>query len=318
MSVWTPIIAKFSSSGLKAVPDKEPIYRFAPSPNGRLHLGHAYSALLNQCLAETNGGSLLLRVENIDLIRCTTVLEQQMLDDLAWLGIKWSKEPLRQSDRLDIYREGLDRLASMGLVYPAFMTRSEIRRVAQDKSERGLEWPNDPDGTPLYPPNDRQLTEKERIVLIKAGRPYSLRLNMQKAVSRVREMGKGNLLWKEDGKGPKGETGLVKALPDEWGDIILAGKDAPATYHLACVLDDGLSGVTHIVRGRDLFWATSVHRVLQVLLGLPEPRYFHHDLVPGEDGKKLSKSRKDTSLAELRAAGVTPNGIRKMVGLDPI
>jgi glutamyl-Q tRNA(Asp) synthetase len=276
-------------------------FRFAPSPNGPLHLGHAYSALLNQALAKRAGGRLLLRIEDIDRERCRPQFEAAMIDDLAWLGIGWDAPPIRQSDRFDRYGEALDRLVAAGLVYPAFMSRAEIRAHATAVPA----WPVDPDGAPLYPGGDRDLAPAEAADRIAAGAPYAFRLRMDRAVARV-----GPLDWLEHG------AGRVAADPERWGDVILARRDAPTSYHLAVVVDDADSGVTEVVRGRDLFHATAVHRLLQALLDLPAPAYRHHRLILGPDGTKLSKSDGATGLAELRAAGLDPAAIRRLVGLD--
>lgn len=288
-----------------------PVLRFAPSPNGRLHLGHAYSALLNQKIARELGAKLFLRIEDTDLIRCTPLLEQRMLEDLDWLGFGWDGEPYRQSDHLENYKSAIDALREQNLTYPAFMSRKEVKEHIETETGQGKSWPSDPDGAPFYPDSDRLMSQVQRENLIKAGTPHSIRLDMAKAVNQVGR----RLFWEEAGEGPDGETGTVEADPMIWGDIVLSRKDSPASYHLASVVDDALMGVTHIVRGRDLFWSTAAHRLLQELFGYPALEYFHHDLVLDTDGRKLSKSRQDTSLSELRAAGATPHDIRKMVGL---
>ena len=289
-----------------------PVFRFAPSPNGRLHLGHAYSALINRRLADETGGRFLLRIEDTDTVRCTPVLEQRMLEDLAWLGIEWDDEPRRQSDHIETYLEAVSTLEEAGLVYPAFMSRSEIRAYIERHTAAGNSWPVDPDQAPHYPDHDRLLSDQERARLLAEGKSHALRLDMRSAIQHAGKQ----LVWDEGGSGPEGETGQVIAKPEVWGDVVLSRKDVPASYHLAVVIDDALQGVSDVVRGRDLFWSTSVHRLLQELLGLPVPRYLHHDLILDEDGSKLSKSRADTSLCELRTAGATPRDIRKMVGLD--
>ena len=288
-----------------------PVFRFAPSPNGRLHLGHAYSVLLNRKLADETGGRLLLRIEDTDIIRCTPVLEQRMLEDLDWLGIVWDEEPRRQSDHIDTYMEAISVLAEKGLVYPAFMSRGEVRAFIEAQTAQGVSWPTDPDNAPLYPDCDRLMNDADRRNLLDEGRPHALRLDLKEAIQTV---GK-KINWQEAGAGPDGQSGQIKADPEAWGDIILSRKDVPASYHLAVVVDDALQGITDVVRGRDLFFSTSVHRLLQELLGLPAPQYIHHDLILDDDGTKLSKSRRDTSLSDLRSAGATPDDIRKMVGL---
>ncbi|UWF66120.1 MULTISPECIES: tRNA glutamyl-Q(34) synthetase GluQRS [unclassified Brucella] len=288
-----------------------PVFRFAPSPNGQLHLGHAYSALLNANMAEKSGGRFLLRMEDIDTARCTPALEQGIYDDLRWLGLRWETPVRRQSEHFGEYRNALTKLADKGLVYPAFLSRSEVRKRISEACARGDGWPSDPDGTPLYPQDERNMSEKEQMEHIVSGAPYAWRLDMDKALAAAGEP----LFWNESGAGPDGETGRLAAHPAKWGDVVIARKDTPTSYHLSVVVDDALQGITHIVRGRDLFHATSVHRLLQKLLGLPEPLYHHHDLVLGEDGQKLSKSRKDTALASLREQGWTPADIRAKLGL---
>jgi glutamyl-Q tRNA(Asp) synthetase len=288
------------------------VFRFAPSPNGQLHLGHAYSALFNQKLAHKTDGKLLLRIEDIDLVRCTPALEKQMLEDLRWLGFRWDEEPIRQSDRIDVYDEALEKLDKLGLVYPAFMSRGEIKKFVTLMQQQGTNWPLDPDGAPHYPKTDRFLDEATKARYIKEGRAFSLRLDMSAALKFV----SNNLYWQETGLGPNGETGKVAANPAQWGDIVLSGKAAPASYHLASVVDDANSGITDIVRGKDLFWSTSVHRLLQELLGYEAPRYHHHALILDNNGQKLSKSNRDTSLLELRTNGFTLEKIGQMIGLN--
>ncbi len=283
-----------------------PVFRFAPSPNGRLHLGHAYSALLNARMARESGGRFLLRMEDIDTARCTPELEQGIYDDLRWLGLDWERPVRRQSEHFSDYRHALTQLAGRGLVYPAFLSRGELRARIEAAAACGESWPLDPDGAPLYPPDEREMTEEERLERMTSGAPYAWRLDMRKALEAVGEP----LSWSESGAGPEGETGRVAADPARWGDVVIARKDTPTSYHLSVVVDDALQGVTHVVRGRDLFHATSVHRLLQNLLGLREPLYLHHDLMLGEDGRKLSKSRHDTALESLRRQGLTADDIR--------
>ncbi len=293
-----------------------PVFRFAPSPNGYLHLGHALSALLNADLARAAGGRLLLRVEDIDGTRCRPEYEAAIFEDLAWLGLTWEQPVRRQSDHFDDYRAALARLDAMGLIYPSFESRAEIAAlVAEREAQDGKAWPRDPDGAPLYPGDAKSLSPAERARRIGAGEPYALRLDVAAALART-----GPLTWCETGQGPAGETGVIAAGPSAnpaiWGDVVLARKDSPASYHLAVTVDDAAQGVTDVVRGQDLFHATSVHRLLQALLGLPEPRYRHHRLILDADGRKLSKSTKATGLRELRAQGLTLAEIRRRVGLD--
>lgn len=284
-----------------------PVFRFAPSPNGYLHLGHALSALLNFDLARAAGGRFLLRIEDIDATRCRPEYEAAIHEDLAWLGLAWEKPVRRQSEYFETYRTALDRLQKMNLVFPSFESRGEIARML---AERGGHAPRDPDGAPLYPGHAGVLSAGERNRRIAAGDPYASRIDMAAALKMA-----GALSWQETGAGPDGETGEVPARPEVWGDVILGRKDIPASYHLAVVLDDALQGITHVVRGQDLFWATALHRLLQHLLGLPAPVYRHHSLILDAEGGKLSKSTQATALRELRARGVKPAEIRHMVGL---
>jgi glutamyl-Q tRNA(Asp) synthetase len=294
-----------------------PVFRFAPSPNGYLHLGHALSALLNFDLARQTGGRFLLRIEDIDATRCKPEFEAAIHEDLAWLGITWETPVRRQSEHLADYRRAVEKLAVRGLLYPSFESRAEIARlVAQRETSESINepcnepWPRDPDGAPLYPGVAKALLPQERTRLIESGAPYALRLDMAAACVCAGELG-----WTEHGEGPNGEAGLVAARPQAWGEVILARKETPTSYHLSAVIDDALQGVTEVVRGHDLFWSTSVHRLLQQLLGLPEPAYRHHRLVLDGAGRKLSKSTQATGLRELRAKGATPADIRRLVGL---
>ena len=286
-----------------------PLFRFAPSPNGYLHLGHAYSALLNFDSARRAGGRLLLRIEDIDATRCRPEYEAAISEDLAWLGITWDTPVRRQSEHLPVYREAVEKLSSLGLIYPAFESRAEIARLVAERKAQAP-WPRDPDGAPLYPGAAKRLSSGERARLIEAGAPFALRLDMAAACARA-----GALSWTEHGEGPAGETGIVAARPEAWGDVILARKETPTSYHLSVVIDDALQGITDIVRGQDLFWSTAVHRLLQQLLGLPTPNYRHHRLILDAAGRKLSKSTAATGLRELRSQGATPADIRRLVGL---
>jgi glutamyl-Q tRNA(Asp) synthetase len=286
-----------------------PVFRFAPSPNGYLHLGHAYSALLNHDLARQTGGRFLLRIEDIDPTRCRPEFETAIYEDLAWLGIAWEQPVRRQSRHLADYRDAVEKLSAQGLVYPSFESRAEIARLVAQR-EAHHQWPRDPDGAPLYPGAAKLLSPDERARLLESGAPYALRLDMAAARARA-----GNLNWIEQGEGPHGETGLVATRPDAWGDVILARRETPTSYHLSVVIDDAVQGVTEVVRGQDLFWSTSVHRLLQRLFGLPQPAYRHHRLISDGAGRKLSKSTEATGLRGLRAGGAVPADIRRMVGL---
>ena len=286
-----------------------PVFRFAPSPNGYLHLGHACSALLNFDLARETGGRFLLRIEDIDATRCRPEYETAIHEDLAWLGIAWETPVRRQSEHFAAYRAALDKLSALGLVYPSFESRAEIAKLVAQREASGP-WPCDPDGAPLYPGTAKSFAADERARLVESGVPYALRLDMEAACRHA-----AGLAWREDGEGPGGEQGSVAVQPRAWGDVILARKETPTSYHLSVVVDDALQGVSEVVRGQDLFHATSVHRLLQGLLGLPAPAYRHHRLIRDEAGQKLSKSTRATALRDLRAGGATPADIRAMVGL---
>jgi glutamyl-Q tRNA(Asp) synthetase len=282
-----------------------PVFRFAPSPNGYLHLGHALSALLNAKRARDEGGRLLLRIDDIDEARCRPEYEVAIYEDLAWLGVTWERPVRRQSDHLADYRAALAELEAMGLVYPAFESRTEIARwVAERQAASGQPWPRDPDGGLRYPELSKSLPADERRRLIDAGAPYALRLDMTAALART-----GPLGWTEADE-------AVAAVATDWGDIILARKDTPNSYHLSVVVDDAAQGVTDVVRGRDLFHSTAAHRVLQTLLGLPQPRYHHHRLILDTEGHKLSKSTAATGLREIRERGATPAQVRSALSLD--
>ncbi len=284
-----------------------PVFRFAPSPNGHLHLGHAYSALLNQKMARNMDARQLLRMEDNDRERCTPALERTMIEDLHWIGFTWEQPVRRQSEHFPVYRRALDKLIGMNLAYPAFLSRGGIK-VEIERTTKGDDgWPRDPDGALLYPSVDRELSKRERAKRISEGQPFSWRLDMERALEYVGEP----LSWCETVP----DTHIVGARPQDWGDVIIARKDMPTSYHLSVVIDDALQGITHVVRGKDLFHATSVHRLLQRLLDIDPPTYHHHALVLDHDGEKLSKSRKDTSLRSLREQGASADDIRVMVGL---
>lgn len=271
-----------------------PVFRFAPSPTGHLHLGHALSALLNFEAAKAAGGRFLLRVEDIDPTRCKPEFEQSIYDDLEWLGLQWETPVRRQSQHFEEYASALGKLEAEGLLYASYETRADLARLITGR---------DPEGGPRYSREDGLSLEEMR-AREKRGEPYALRLDMREALSRIARP----IFWNESSE-------QIEAEPARWGDAVLGRKETPASYHLAVVLDDALQGVTHIVRGKDLYEATAVHRVLQELLGLPAPHYQHHRLLLDEHGKKLSKRDKSTTLRNLRAGGWTVADIRKAAGL---
>lgn len=286
-----------------------PVFRFAPSPNGLLHLGHAYSALLNRDSAEGHQGRLLLRIDDVDLGRSRPEFVTAIEEDCAWLGLNHERPVRHQQQHLGHYSKALDELREMGLAYPAFMSRAEVTQLVA-QSGRGDDWPRDPDGSPHYPDHDREMDPAEREARLTASAPHTFRLAMNKAIAAA-----GPLSWHEFQIDEKDRTTSETIEPSSWGDVLLAGRDIAATYHLAVVIDDDLQGVTHVVRGDDLRAATSIHRLLQKLLGLSEPHYHHHRLILDADGRKLSKTDGDTGLAALRSRGWSEADIRRAVGL---
>ncbi|MBV9520963.1 MAG: tRNA glutamyl-Q(34) synthetase GluQRS [Hyphomicrobiales bacterium] len=289
------------------------VFRFAPSPNGYLHLGHALSALINADTARACGGRLLLRIEDIDPARCRPEFEAAIIEDLEWLGIGFERPIRRQSEHLEFHHTSFEMLKRRGLVYPCFCSRAKLGRAVAALEERGGEkWPRDPDGASIYPGFCRDLDADEIAKRIGAGEAHAWRLR----VARASEVA-GPLTFREhDAAEPGSPRRAVKAEPLAWGDVILLRRDAPSSYHLAVTLDDAAQEVTHVVRGTDLRAATSIHRLLQALLQLPEPSYHHHRLILDEEGRKLSKSIASTSLRQLRASGASPLDIRERIGLS--
>ncbi|WP_367193864.1 tRNA glutamyl-Q(34) synthetase GluQRS [Amorphus sp. 3PC139-8] len=291
--------------------DPLPTYRFAPSPNGYLHLGHALSAILNHDLAASNNGRFLVRIDDIDQTRARPAFEDAIFEDLDWLGLQWAPDIRRQSEHTDDYRAALARLDALGLVRRSVATRREIAEAAAAAEKAGTPWRRDPDGAWIAPPDEAFLTTDAIATRIATDAPATLRLKTRKAIAHLAI----DLAFVEEDAGPAGETGLIEADPTLWGDVVLARSDAAASYHLSVVVDDAAQGITHVVRGRDLFYATAIHRLLQALLDLPAPRYRHHRLITDETGRKLSKSSQDTSLRELRDQGATPADIRRKIGI---
>ena len=273
------------------------VFRFAPSPNGFLHLGHAYSALLNFELARESGGRFLLRIEDIDLARAKPEYEAAIYADLAWLGLDWERPVRRQSEHFADYAAALEQLDARGLLYPCACTRGEIARAA------GENPPRDPDGAPLYPGTCRGKPRGHLREILAVG-GVALRLDMAKALELLGAEAQA-LSWREHAEGE------IAADPERWGDVVLARKDTPTSYHLAVVVDDALQGVTDVVRGADLRPATGLHRLLQRLLGLPAPSYRHHALLLCAEGEKLSKSRRSKTLRDLRAEGLSAAAVRE-------
>lgn len=284
--------------------------RFAPSPTGHLHLGHAFSALTAFGAARAAGGTCLLRIEDIDTTRCKPEFEAAIFEDLAWLDYDWPKPVRRQSAHFPDYARALERLAEKGLVYRCFKTRKEIaEEIARAPHQAG----EGPDGA-IYPGPVEPLSADEEAERMEAGEAYSWRLSIRAARDHLGAAFE-DLHFIEEGSGPHGESGRIKANPESLGDVILGRKDVSTSYHLACVHDDALQGVTHVIRGQDLFFATHLHVLLQALLGLPRPIYRHHRLLVGEDGKRFAKRDKSLTLRSLREAGKTSSDVRAMVGL---
>jgi glutamyl-Q tRNA(Asp) synthetase len=279
---------------------KRAVFRFAPTPNGRLHLGHAYSALVNAQGARRYGGDLLLRMEDLDRSRCRPEYEAAIVDDLAWLGVSFKTAIRRQSGHSSDYAEAYEKLRSLGVLYPCSCAKADVA-----KASRAAGLGRDPDGAPLYAGVCRHRSQRR----LGEG-ALTWRLDMTKA----RGLAPGKIFWREFGEGDEERAQL--ADPAAWGDVALRRRGAPATYHVAVAVDDALQGVTDVTRGRDLFAATSLHRLLQCLLGLPAPRYRHHRLVLDAQGEKMSKSASSTPLALLRETGVSAAEIRSALGLE--
>jgi glutamyl-Q tRNA(Asp) synthetase len=278
------------------------VTRFAPSPTGYLHRGHAFSALTAFAAARADGGRFLLRIEDIDRTRCRPEFEAAIFEDLAWLGLDWEDPVRRQSDHMEDYGRALRDLAERGLLYRCFKTRREIAEAIESAPHGAMEAYR---GSPLPP--------EEEARRVAAGDPYAWRLSLAQA-ERVLG-GFGALTFDEEGEGPGGEHGLIQARPEIGGDVVLARKDVGVAYHLAVVLDDALQGITHVIRGQDLFEAAHVQRLLQALLGLPTPTYRHHRLLTGPDGKRFAKRDRAETLRDLRQAGKTAAEIRAELGL---
>lgn len=274
--------------------------RFAPSPTGYLHLGHAYSALMAYEAAKAAGGRFILRIEDIDQGRCRPEYEDAVYEDLAWLGLTWEEPVRRQSEHMDDYKAALDRLGDLGLLYPCFCTRKDIQAEINEAFGAPHLAPAGPDG-PIYPGTCRHLSTAERQEIIAAGEPFALRLDMEKALDFVQGR---TLVWTDL------DEGDIPAQPQIFGDVVLARKDTPTSYHLSVTVDDSLQGITHVVRGEDLFSATHVHRLLQEILGFETPIYRHHGLLNAPDGRRLAKRDKAETLKSMRENGLTPDEVR--------
>jgi len=277
--------------------------RFAPSPTGRLHKGHAFSALTAWTAAREAGGRFLLRIEDIDPTRCKPEFEAAIFEDLAWLGLDWEPPVRRQSEHLADYAAVIDALGARGLLYRCFRTRKDILDAIGDAPHGPAE---------AVRPGPHAPDEEAR--LLAEGRPYAWRLSLDRAREALGDAAWNSLSFIEEGAGPDGETGLVRARPETAGEVVLARKDAGTAYHLAVTHDDALQGVTHVVRGMDLFEAAHIQRLIQTLMGWPAPVYRHHRLLTGPDGRRYAKRDQSVTLAELRAAGLTPEALRAELG----
>ncbi|MBC8337864.1 MAG: tRNA glutamyl-Q(34) synthetase GluQRS [Rhodospirillales bacterium] len=284
---------------------RPPTTRFAPSPTGYLHLGHAYSALFTFAMARETGGRFLLRIEDIDTSRIKADYEDAIFEDLAWLGLEWEEPVRRQSDHFDEYQKALDGLLEQGFLYPCFCSRRDIRAEILNAGAA----PHDTPGQegPLYPGTCRHLSDSERQGRHDENTPFALRLDSAKAFDAALGL-TGSLTWSD------AERGGIEADLSRLGDVVLGRKETPASYHLAVTLDDHLQGVTLVTRGEDLFSSTHVHRVLQALLGLDTPNYHHHRLLTGDDGERFAKRDKSLTIRSLRDAGKTPEEVREMAG----
>lgn len=274
------------------------VTRFAPSPTGLLHLGHAYAAGFASAEANKAGGRFLVRLEDIDGTRVRAEFEAAIFEDLAWLGLKWEEPVRRQSDHLEDYRAALTRLEAMGLLYPCFCTRKEIQAEIANAGQA----PQGPDG-PLYPGLCRGLSGSERTERVASGMPFALRLDVARAMQLA-----GPLTFLERSEG------TVTARPEIFGDVVLARKETPTSYHLSVVVDDALQGITLVTRGEDLKPATHLHRLLQALLGLPVPEWHHHRLITDETGRRLAKRDNARSIRSLRESGWTAERVWQEVG----
>lgn len=279
--------------------------RFAPSPTGRLHKGHAFSALTAWSAAKAAGGRFVLRIEDIDPTRCRPEFETAILEDLAWLGLEWETPVRRQSSHLGDYAAVIDALQNRGLLYRCFRTRTEILAGIGNAPHGAMEaarpGPHSPD---------------EEARFLEAGRPFAWRLSLDRAREALGEAAWTGLTFIEQGAGPNGESGVVPVRPDAAGDVVLARKDTGVAYHLAVTHDDALQGIDHVIRGEDLFEATHVQRLIQALLGWPAPVYRHHRLLTGPDGRRYAKRDRSVTLAELRAGGLTAGALRAELGFS--
>lgn len=286
----------------------QPVFRFAPSPNGYLHLGHIYSALINWNIANRYNGRFLLRMEDIDIGRTRKEFIEAIYEDLNWMGLKWEKTVRKQSEHFSEYQKAIQKLLQLNLLYPCFATRKEISEAIRKKNSPA--YPLDPDGSPVYPGIYKEVSRAELENRMKSGQLFAYRLNMEAALEYTRQQSLPMQITVMD---EEGNIHKKLAEPQRWGDAVIVRKDTPTSYHLSVVHDDAQQGITHIVRGQDLEAATDLHRLLQAVLGLPSPIYYHHPLLKDSSGQKLAKSKGSKSIREMRNEGITPQEIQKLL-----
>ena len=284
--------------------------RFAPSPNGYLHLGHAYSALVASKLAQISGGKFFIRIEDIDLGRCKKEYEENIYKDLNWLEIKYEENIIKQSECFDNYERYVKKLRDLNLIYPCWASRSEIKKTILKKSSSKSSWPVDPDGQYIYPEIYKNISKAERSNLMLSGSKFSWRLNVKKAMNFAQEKFGNKIFFEELGLEPKGKRILE---PNLYGDFIIARKEIPTSYHLSVTVDDAEQGINLVTRGLDIYPATSIHRLLQIILNLPETKWYHHNLLREDSGEKLSKTNKSTSIKSLRDKKIKKDEIFSLI-----
>ena len=284
--------------------------RFAPSPNGYLHLGHAYSASVASKLAQISGGKFFIRIEDIDLGRCKKEYEENIYKDLNWLEIKYEENIIKQSECFDNYERYVKKLRDLNLIYPCWASRSEIKKTILKKSSSKSPWPIDPDGQYIYPEIYKNISKAERSNLMLSGSKFSWRLNVKKAMNFAQEKLGNKIFFEELGLEPKGKRILE---PNLYGDFIIARKEIPTSYHLSVTVDDAEQGINLVTRGLDIYPATSIHRLLQIILNLPETKWYHHNLLREDSGEKLSKTNKSTSIKSLRDKKIKKDEIFSLI-----
>lgn len=290
--------------------------RFAPSPNGYLHLGHAFSAIVGQNLANKNNGKFFLRIEDIDTGRCKRDFEDSIYDDLAWLKIKYEKNVRRQSEFFSNYESYIRRLRDLDLIYPCWASRSEIKKEIKKNLDSLSSWPIDPDGQYIYPGIYKEISKLKKSNMMLSGLDFSWRLDVNKAIAYAQEKYGKKITYNEIGLEPKGKKIIEPSL---YGDFVIGRKEMPTSYHLSVTVDDAEQGINLVTRGLDLYPATSIHRLLQVILNLPETSWYHHNLLREGGGIKLAKSNNSTSIKSLREKGISREKILSMVqSLEPL